>query len=122
MTLRALLIIQDPESLRVLRRVLDELRISVESTGSVDRSGELLAKHRYDAIVVDCDDLAGAPELMRRLRQSPSNKRSLVFAVVNGKTSVAKAFDSGANFVLDKPLTQERALRSFRAAHGLMMR
>lgn len=122
MGLRALVIIQDGEAVRVVRRVLDELNMQYEITSSLPRAEEMLAKHRFDAVVVDCDDLEGAPEMLRHLRKSPSNKRSLAFSIVNGRTTVRDAFDLGANFVLDKPLTVERVQRSFRAAHGLMMR
>jgi len=88
----------------------------------LERATQLLAKRKFDAIVVDCDDVEGAPEVLRELRKSPSNKRAMAFAVINGSTTVKDAFEMGANFVLDKPLTAERALRSFRAAHGLMKR
>jgi len=42
--------------------------------------------------------------------------------MIGGVTSAREAFDQGANFVLDKPLSPDRVQRSFRAAHGLMLR
>lgn len=122
MPLEAMILCQDAEALKVLRRVCDELKIHSENATRPERARELLAKRRFDAVIVDCDDLAGGPEVLKALRHTPSNKRSLAFAVVNGKTSVRDSYDLGANFVLDKPLVFERVVRSFRAAHGLMMR
>lgn len=120
--MQALILCCDPDSIREVRRVLNELKILAAVANGPERARELLAKQRFDAMVVDCDDLPGATDVLKDLRQTPSNKRCLAFAVVNGATSVRNAYDLGANFVLDKPLNHERVLRSFRAAHGLMMR
>jgi Tfp pilus assembly protein PilZ len=56
------------------------------------------------------------------LRQGKSNKSCIAFALVNGKTNIQQAFEMGANFVLDKPISLDRATRSVRAAQGLIMR
>src|SRR6266403_3977720 len=61
-------------------------------------------------------------DLLRGLRQSQSNARSVAFAVVNGKTSTQDGFHSGANFVLQKPLTPVHATRCFNAALNFMVR
>jgi len=122
MALQALLLTKDAETLRLTRRALDEMNIACETSASPEMATEHLAKRRFDAVIIDCDDLPGALATLRGLRQSPSNKRSMAFAIVNGKTTVRDAFDLGANFVLDKPLTLERIMRSMKAAHGLMMR
>jgi CheY-like chemotaxis protein len=62
------------------------------------------------------------PLVLRELRLGKSNKSCIAFAVVNGKTNIQQAFEMGANFVLDKPISLERATRSVRAAQGLIMR
>jgi DNA-binding NarL/FixJ family response regulator len=122
MALQALVLSRDTETVRVMRAALNDLSITCEASMLPERATELLAKRKFDAVVVDCDDVEGAPEVLRELRKSPSNKRAMAFAVVNGTTTVKDAFEMGANFVLDKPLTAERAMRSLRAAHGLMKR
>jgi hypothetical protein len=45
-----------------------------------------------------------------------------VFALTSGNGTNSHSFASGANFVIQKPLSPEHALRSLRAAHGLMLR
>jgi CheY-like chemotaxis protein len=83
---------------------------------------KVLAEKKFDAVIVDCDDMDGSTRVLKAIRQVPSNKSTIAFAIVNGITSVRDAFSMGANFVLDKPLSVERAARSLRAAHGLMVR
>ena len=120
--LHALLLSADAEAVRILRRVMEDLKIGADAANGSDRALDLLNKRKFDAVIIDCDDTPGAPAVLRHLRTSASNKRAMAFAIINGKTTVRQAFDLGANFVIDKPLTVDRVQRSFRAAHGLMMR
>jgi CheY-like chemotaxis protein len=60
--------------------------------------------------------------LLRGIRQTQSNAKSVAFAVVNGKTTTQEAFQSGANFVLQKPLTPLHATRCLNAALNFMVR
>ena len=120
--LSALLLSQDIATVRVMRRVLDECRVHHESAAVLQTALDALAKRKFDAIIVDCEDRCGGKDVLRQVRETPSNKRAITFAIISNGTSVQDAFAMGANFVLDKPLSPERAARSFRAAHGLMMR
>lgn len=121
MPVTALLVCMDDEAIRVLRRVLDEMGIAFDIQGDPAQAVNAVSTNKYDAIIVDCDDLPGGMEVMRDLRRGASNRSAIVFAVTNG-TTVRAAFDRGANFVLEKPIAPERAVRGLRAAHGLMMR
>jgi CheY-like chemotaxis protein len=121
MPMRSLLLSRDDEVIRVLRRVLDDMQIEVEVCTGSERAAEQLVRRKYDAVIVDCDDLKGAADVLQNLRKTPSNKTSTAFAIVNGATSVHRAFEMGANLALEKPITADRARRSFRAAHGLML-
>jgi DNA-binding response OmpR family regulator len=122
MALQALLLSRDPEVHRTLRRVLEAANIETEPFHRPEQARAALARNKYDALLVDCDDTEGGPAVLQELRQGRSNKSCIAFAIVHGKTSVQKAFEMGANFVLDKPISIDRATRSVRAAQGLIMR
>src|SRR6516164_5102323 len=122
MALQALLLSRDPEVHRTIRRVLDTANIDLEVCNHPDHAREALGRRKFDALLVDCDDTDKGPEVLQELRQGKSNKSCIAFALVHGKTSVQQAFQIGANFVLDKPISVERAQRSVRAAQGLIMR
>jgi len=111
----------DPGTLRVFRRALDDLGITVEAAATAESALQFLDRNKFDAVIVDCDDVAGGPEVLAGLKQAPSNKRAVVIAVINGATTMRGAFEMGAHFTLDKPVSLERALRSLRAAHGFMV-
>jgi len=122
MNLDSLLISQDASLLGVLRPALEKISVNVQVCAGSQPGNDLLAKRKFDAIIIDCDDLQNGHDLLKSLRQTQSNAKSVTFAVVNGKTTTQEAFKSGANFVLQKPLTQLHASRCFNAALNFMVR
>jgi CheY-like chemotaxis protein len=121
MALQSLLLSRDDDVIRVLRRVLSDLEIEVEVCTGSEKAAAELARRKWDAIIIDCDDVHGALDVLRAVRQTPSNKTSTAFAIINGITSVRNAFELGANLALEKPLTADRAKHSFRAVQGMML-
>ena len=122
MNLDSLLISQDAALLSVLRPALEKISVNVQICPGIQPGNDVLAKRKFDAIVIDCDDLQNGRDLLKSLRQTQSNAKSVAFAVVNGKTTTQEAFQSGANFVLQKPLTSLHASRCFNAALNFMVR
>jgi DNA-binding response OmpR family regulator len=123
MTLESLLLSQDPELVRVVRPTLEKLSIDVEVCQDARAGSDILISSKFDAIIVDCDDLNGGLALLQGLRNTPSNKSSVAFAVLNGKrTTTQEAFGMGANFVLQKPISTLNASRCFHAAVNFMLK
>jgi len=122
MTLDSLLVSRDTDVVRVLRTTLEKLSIAVEVSPGAKPGGEMLSRAKFDAVIVDCDDLLGCTDVLRGLRKTSSNKSSVSFAILNGKTTTQQAFELGANFVLQKPLTSSTTLRCFNAALSFMVR
>ena len=123
MTLESLLLSRDAEVVRVLRPTLEKLSIEVEICQEAKKASEILISEKFDAVIVDCDDLPGGLEVLQGLRATPSNKNSVTFAVLNGKkTTTQEAFGMGVNFVLQKPISNLNASRCFHAALSFMER
>lgn len=122
MNLESLLISRDAALLGVLRPTLEKMAVSVEICSGIQTGSELLGKRKFDAVIVDCDDLQGGGDVLKGMRKSQSNSSSVAFAVLNGKTTTQEAFHLGANFVLQKPLTPLNATRCFNAALSFMVR
>src|SRR5438270_3439261 len=120
MAMNSLILSRDADAISLLRRVLGDNGIAIEACTGSEQFTEIVAARKFDAVFVDCDDVAGAGETLRQMRAVPSNRKTIGFAIVNGVTTLQQAFEMGANFVLDKPLGAERLLRSLKAAQGLM--
>ncbi len=123
MTLESLLLSHDPELVRVIRPTLEKLSIDVEICHDARAGSEIMISDKFDAIIVDCDDMSGGLALLQGLRNTPSNKNSVAFAILNGKrTTTQEAFGMGANFVLQKPISSLNASRCFHAALNFMLK
>jgi CheY-like chemotaxis protein len=123
MTLESLLLSGDRDVESVLRPTLEKLAIEVEICREARSGSEILLSEKFDAVIVDCDDLQGGLALLEGLRATPSNRSSVSFAILNGKkTTTQQAFGMGANFVLQKPISALNASRCFNAALNFMVR
>src|SRR6266566_1791929 len=110
MGLGCLLLTGDAMLLEVIRTNFSAARIGIELRTDAASAIELSARRHLDSFVIDCDGVSGAMDLLAAIRSSRSNKASVVFAVVNAKTTVSMAVEAGANFVLGKPV-QDKPLR-----------
>jgi CheY-like chemotaxis protein len=120
MAMNSLILSRDANAIGLLRRVFGDNGITIEACTGAEQFGEMVSSRKFDCVFVDCDDVAGAAETFRQIRAVPSNRKTIAFAIVNGVTTLQQAFEMGANFVLDKPLSADRVARSLRAAQGLM--
>jgi CheY-like chemotaxis protein len=120
MNLKSLLLSSDEKTVRVLRRVLSDLEISVEHCHDSDGAVRRITRQRFEAIIVDCANRDDAGEVLRAVKAAPVNKRALSIVLVENNVGLKGGFEMGAHFVLHKPLAVERAKGSFRAVRALM--
>jgi DNA-binding response OmpR family regulator len=120
--LESLLLSRDAEVFRVLRATLEKLSIEIEVCQEAKKASDILISEKFDAVIVDCDDMPGGVGVLEGLRATPSNKNSVTFAIVNERTSTQEAFGMGVNFVLHKPLSVLNTSRCFNAALSFMLR
>ncbi|HEY7351826.1 MAG TPA: PilZ domain-containing protein [Terriglobales bacterium] len=120
--LQALLLCSDDKVVRVLRRVLTDLEISVEHCTNLDATVQKLTRQRFEAVIVDCTTHEVAAKILKGIKAAPANNRAIAIAVINGKDDLKRAFELGAHFVLTKPLTLDHTKASFRSVRALMKR
>jgi c-di-GMP-binding flagellar brake protein YcgR len=122
MSLQSLVFCGDEKIVRVLRRVLSDLEISLEHCPDPDAVIRKLTRKRFEAVIVDCADAEHAAQILKSVRSAPCNRHAVAVALVEEQTGLRSVFDLGAHFVLYKPISSERAKSSFRAARALMKR
>jgi len=120
MTLSALLVCVNEAEAEVLRRVLKELDIQVESCPDLARASMRAEQERFDLVIVDGGTTAEIMQLLNQTRQSRQNDATMAVVVVPSQESVRELFSLGVNFVLYKPVAYERALSSLSAARALL--
>jgi CheY-like chemotaxis protein len=122
MNLSSLLICADEPSVRVLKRVLDELSIEVELCNDAARGFLRLAQDHFDLVMLDCEVQPDVLTLLQESHASRLDDSTLGVAIVSGQESIRELFSLGVNFVLYKPVTYEGALSSLRAAQNALFR
>jgi CheY-like chemotaxis protein len=121
MALKSLIVCADTKALQVLRQIFEDLGVGVEHCEHSSLATTRVATGSFDAIVIDAADPNGL-QLMSTARHSSENHTSLIVVLVDAREQVRELFTRGANFVLYKPITPERAAGSLRAARGMMRR
>jgi CheY-like chemotaxis protein len=121
MEMKCLLLTRDDQVIRAFRRMFEELGISLEVFTGADKAAEEMERRKFDAILLDCDDVHNAITVLCSVRLTASNKTSTVFAIVNGITTVTTAIDLGANLALEKPIDEYKARHALKSVHSLML-
>jgi len=122
MPLEALLISRDPGVPRTLRAALEKMDIAIEVCTTEENAADTLESRKFDAVIIDYDDLHGGLVMLQQVRKGKTNPRAVTFAILNGETNVRTVFSLGASFVLQKPLSLPNIMRCFNAAYGFMQR
>jgi CheY-like chemotaxis protein len=122
MNFSSLLVCSDAASAKILRSVLEELNIRVELCGDPVRAGVRLAQDHFDLLILDCENQTDVTNLLRESHSSRGSGATLAVVVVNGQEKIREMFTLGVNFVLYKPVSQERAMSTLLAAQAVLFR
>jgi c-di-GMP-binding flagellar brake protein YcgR len=120
MTFHALLVSKDEEAAGVLTPVLARCGIAVSGCGYPEAMCRL-TEEKFDSVIVDFDDPHSAALILQNAQGSPGVK-AVTVALLGDKTKVRNVFGAGANFILYKPISEEQAEASLRAAAALIKR
>ncbi len=90
-------------------------------TPEIAAAEEFLRRRKLDAVIVDFD-LEGAGRFLASIRAGNANRLAPIFACLSSQTQKQYALTSGANFLLQKPLSVEGVKHAFGSAHDMMLR
>lgn len=122
MDARLLLVCSDQEAANLLIKILSEMDLAPDYTPSLSQGIERLGEKQFDAIILDYHAGLASQEFLATWRRSSKNRNAMLIAIVDGEFEARPAFGLGANFVLYRPVSLERARISLRAARGLIRR
>ena len=102
--------------LRVFRQVQSDMgmEINAQATSNSTQAMEQFNDHRFDAIFLDVEmPPPNGLELAKKIRNTERNMTTPIIIITGGddRGLMTKAFQSGANFFLFKPVNRARLLR-----------
>jgi len=122
MTLQALLVSKDDQASGVLSRALAGFGIAVERLSDPEVAISRMGEQRFDQVVVDFEAPESAAAVLECLRNLSAGRTVATLALVNSEGQIRETFGAGANFVLVKPVSDDKALATLRAATALLKR
>jgi len=123
MTFLALLVSTDDCGSEILGRVLPASGIAVERFGVFAEAVDRLQQQKFDALIVDfSEDPEIAAEVLEEARRLNSENPPVTVALVAEPARVRDILNSGAHFVLYKPLSDDKARAGLRAVAALLNR
>jgi CheY-like chemotaxis protein len=121
MTLQSLLVSKDEQAVAVLTPILTGFGLGVHCCGYADALGRI-ADQKFDAVIVDYDDPHSAALVLQNAYHASPRNNTVSVALLSDKSKVRSVFGAGANFVLYKPMSEQQAEATLRAATALMKR
>jgi CheY-like chemotaxis protein len=121
MMVQALLISSDDAAAQVVGRVLPSLGIAVDRSNDAEAAEARIQAQRFDALVADFDD-ARVEQVIQQAHKLNAGHPPVTVALVADAAKVRGILNSGAHFVLYKPLTEDSVRAGLRAAVALLSR
>ena len=121
MATRVLVVDDDPATCELIQEVLVSAEIDCLALTRSERASTHLAREKFDAIFLDVNMPApDGIELTRKIRSGGLNASTPIMVITgeDDRGLLARAFSSGANFFLYKPIDRHDILRLLRATHG----
>src|SRR5947209_7268342 len=97
MVVECLLLTGDSCLLGAIRAKFSERGIELLVRKDAASAIELSKRRHLDGFVIDCDEVPQGKESLRSIPANPANKRSVMLAIVSGRSSVSQACELGAN-------------------------
>jgi hypothetical protein len=97
------------------------MAIQVELCPDAASATRDLCHNKFEAVIVDLASGPEAFELIPKLHGMTSHKKAVIFAICDIEEQRKAAFQAGATFSFDRPLSPGAVLRTLRAAYPMLV-
>jgi len=125
MSLKVLVVDDEPDVCKLLKGLLESLGIETLALSDSREAARRVVSEKFDGIVLDaCMPNPDGFELTRQVRTNPLNRDAPVIMITSSDDvdTMRRAFRAGISFFLGKPFTPEKLYGLVRAARGSMLR
>ena len=121
-SVRVLLISRHIQTIETVCHYMQQMAMHVETCCDLESGMRKLCHTKFEGVIVDLNEKEPALEFLRKLRGLTSHKAAVTCAILNSGHERGDAFQAGANFVLERPLSSSSLVRTLKAAYPLMVR
>ena len=109
---RVLVVDDSPSVLHVLRRTLESMDFCVDTVDSLEAALEILARVEYRAVITDLrlggDERTLGLEVLSACKRLHPATDVIILTGFGNPTVMERAFELGANFYFEKPVSLDR--------------
>ena len=120
--IHALLISPDVDMSVVFSRMFNEIGVATQSCEDESLAPGLLSTSKFEALVLDFDNVSSGVPIITKLRENSSSKDAIIFAVATEVSDRQSAFAHGANFAFERPFPLRMIRQALETAYALMLR
>jgi PilZ domain-containing protein len=117
----ALLVSKDATAIKPISESMHQLAISTEVCSEASIAPFLLNRRKFGATIVDLRLGEQARAFLKKVRLSPSNRTSVMFAISDNDAATTAAFKNGSDFVITTPITMSSIDQHLRTAYNLIL-
>jgi len=120
--MKGLIVCRRAATIAIFSTLLREISIEAQKCESASQALELFRMHRFEALVLDFDEVENCAEVARRVQDVRPNQDISIFAIASDDQNQAAATAAGSTFIVDKTLDQTRIRSLLRSVRGRMLR
>jgi len=124
MILQALLVSKDDQAAETLIQVLSQFGVAVSRSTAADVAAAKLTEEQFDQLIVDFEDPETASLMLETCRRlaGPDHNAPVTVALLPDPRQIRAILGGGAHFILTKPVNEEQATATLRAATAILKR
>ena len=120
--LKALLLCRIPESVGIVSHLFREVGVETQTCESESQALARLTSSKFEALVVDYDEIANWPEVVKKIRAVRPIQDLPLFAIASEGPAKAAASNLGNTLVIERPLVLADIRTLLRNGYGRMVR
>lgn len=118
--LHVLVLTSDPMLSRTFTTLSYELGIETHTSSLARQASDQLANEKYEGVLLDFDTIVDARPILRKVKESASNKNAIVFAVATERQQAERVLHDQAHFLLRRPFDYVTVRHTLHTAYDLM--
>jgi hypothetical protein len=117
-----LLVCNEEGAINLLTEAAKQFALSLEICRDVDDVTNILARQKFEAVIVDLEIGDGAKTVLKEIRLSSSNQTAVTFTITGKRQGKESGLSMGSMFELARPLSIDSLRLTLKAAYGLIVR
>jgi len=118
--LHVLVLTLDPILSRTFRTLSDELGIEAHTSSVAQQAAHRLTEAKYEGVLLDFDTIRDAHPILKKVKESASNKTAIIFAVATERREAEQVLQNHAHFLLQRPIDHFAMRHTLHTAYDLM--